>query len=123
MYFKINNKNILFKKNLVSTLHKIIGINSTLFSLIWQSTLMHRNTDLNVLNNEYTKILDLKQFFLLFEDFFEITLLKKETDQITFLKEIKHYNGFKHIYGYPVRGQRNRTNASTALKRRKVLKK
>jgi len=35
--------------------------------------------------------------------------------------EIMSNRGFKHICGYPVRGQRTRTNSRTALKRRAFL--
>lgn len=123
MYFKITNKNISYTKNFRTTIFKIRGINTKLMYYLNRSMLLHPNTAITILNNENTKLIDLKHFFVLFEHFFETSILKKEEDQIKLLKTIKHYRGFKHIFGYPTRGQRNRTNASTAYKRTKKNRK
>lgn len=122
MYFKIANKNILYKKNFIITILNIKGIHFPIFKKIISSMLMHPNISIDLLNNESFLLQNLKYFFIYFENFFESAITKKEDDQVLFLKEIKHFRGFKHIFGYPSRGQRNHTNASTAFKVRKGLK-
>lgn len=43
-------------------------------------------------------------------------LLKIKQDNIKRYVQIKHYKGLRHMFGLPCRGQRTRTNASTAKK-------
>lgn len=43
-------------------------------------------------------------------------LLKAKQDDVKFYVQIKHYKGLRHMFGLPCRGQRTRTNASTAKK-------
>lgn len=48
------------------------------------------------------------------------TLKLKIEKQISYFKDIKSYTGTRHLYKYPVRGQRTHTNAKTQ-KRLKII--
>jgi small subunit ribosomal protein S13 len=41
-------------------------------------------------------------------------LLRLKQDNVKELISMKHYKGIRHMFGLPCRGQRSRTNASTA---------
>jgi small subunit ribosomal protein S13 len=47
----------------------------------------------------------------------ESVLKQKVTSDINKLKHIKTYRGLRHVYGLPVRGQRTKTNASSAKRK------
>ena len=53
----------------------------------------------------------------------ESTLKQKIILDINNLKSIKVYRGLRHAYGLPVRGQRTKTNASSARKRNRHVNK
>jgi ribosomal protein S13 len=41
----------------------------------------------------------------------------KKSKNIKFLVAIKNFKGLRHSFGFPVRGQRTRTNGNTAKKK------
>lgn len=51
----------------------------------------------------------------------EGSLRRQETQNITLLRSIGSYRGYRHKVGLPVRGQRTRTNARTRKGRKKTV--
>jgi small subunit ribosomal protein S13 len=51
----------------------------------------------------------------------EGALRRQEAQNITLLKSIGSYRGYRHKVGLPVRGQRTRTNARTRKGRKKTV--
>jgi small subunit ribosomal protein S13 len=49
------------------------------------------------------------------------TLKIKLKKSVEFFKTIKNYRGMRHLYNYPVRGQRTHTNAKTRKKLKKLV--
>lgn len=57
-----------------------------------------------------------KPIFLYFKKNLNLKIFSLKLDNVKYLKYIKNYKGFRHIYSLPVRGQRSRTNAKTRKK-------
>ena len=49
------------------------------------------------------------------------TLKTKIEKQIFYYKSVKSYRGMRHVYKYPVRGQRTHTNAKTQKKIKLII--
>lgn len=119
--FKIQNKNFFIKKNIYYTLKQITGMNILLIHKFVSRMGCTPFSDIRKFNYENTQFSKLREFFYTEEDYFEDTLLKKESISINFLKELHNYKGYRHIFKYPVRGQRTHTNAQTTKKARKYI--
>lgn len=84
-------------------LNKIHGIN---FSIVKKVALLCGFTD--IYNSRNT------DKFLKFIDYYYDKEKNKIFDGILFKKNIKNYQGMRHIFKLPVHGQRTHTNASSA---------
>jgi len=110
---------LIFGKELKETtslqceLVKVLGINKT--TCLKLCALLGISGETSVIDLQYTHIKKLKK---LCSKYVHVGIRKRIRGNIEMLIECKHYRGQRHLFGLPVRGQRTKTNASTAKRRR-----
>ena len=96
---------------LILCLRSIFGVNKNSAHKVCSMVGVNPKIKLKQLNayqhDELTKIC---------RDLVDSTLFRTNFENITFLMQLKHYRGIRHMLGLPARGQRTRTNAVTAKK-------
>lgn len=80
-------------------------------------------TKFDLLAKDKLDILNKHLMFLRKNSEIELGLISKIQDNITKFIDINSYYGSRHKLGFPVRGQRTRSNAKTAHKLNKKLRK
>ena len=98
------------KITLCRSLIQNYGVNKKISSLICNHLGYNLNARLEMLTQN-----DMNQIEYFLEQHFLINFeLKQEIkSNIMSLKELKSFKGRRHIFNFPVRGQRTRTNAKT----------
>jgi small subunit ribosomal protein S13 len=89
------------------------GISTNISFLILKDSGIHpffKINKLNLYSYSYPILLD---FFKHFQYYISEPLRREYLNNIKHLISIRMYRGVRHKYGYPSRGQRTRTNAST----------
>jgi ribosomal protein S13 len=105
-FIKFLSLRVGISKNITKELCKHLGIHNSIFT-----TYIPYNIN----------IYKLRSFFLLNKSFLDIQIKNYIIKRIKNLIALKTLKGLKHLWGYPVRGQRTRTNANSSL-RCKLLK-
>ena len=98
-------------KSLFLSLQSIFGVNRTSACKVCSILGVSQKTKLKQLSaNQLDKLTNVCR------DEIRDNLFRKKLKNITFLIQLKHYRGIRHMFGLPSRGQRTRTNAATSKK-------
>jgi len=99
-------------------LQKIYGINKSKAFVLCKRLGISKNCKIKNLSSckikHLSKIIEMSHILL------ANALKKRNTSVIEHLVSIKSYRGLRRLKGLPVRGQRTHTNASTALRNKKI---
>ena len=96
---------------LILCLQSIFGVNKNSAHKVCSIIGINPKTKLKQLN-----VYQLDKLKKVCRDVIDNTLFRTNIKNITFLMQLKHYRGIRHMLGLPARGQRTRTNAVTSKK-------
>lgn len=111
--FRVVNRNVIFKKNLFTTLNNIFGLGTKTTLKLCQFIGVLPETKIKHLPADHLSLRKLRIFFRQNEQFLESNLKRSVEMFYTKWINIKSYRGSRHALQFPARGQRTHTNANT----------
>jgi small subunit ribosomal protein S13 len=119
---KKTNKPTLEKFNLFQFFSQRFGIGKKISNILFLFSGFHRSIKYGLLENKNYYVLHrYKDFFILKKEYLDYYIEEKEKLNIKKYIFINNIKGRKHKSGFPVRGQRYKTNGKTAKKLNKNL--